>query len=63
MNRRDYLALSSAAFGGLALSGCATRAIVGVRPARGYGPLGADPAGLLDPPPGISSFGPWAKVA
>jgi uncharacterized protein len=54
MKRRDFLRLSSAAFGGLVLSGCASRGLDLARSARGYGPLIADPAGLLDLPQGFS---------
>lgn len=53
LNRRNFLGLTTIAFSGLALSGCATFHTPR-RVARGYGPLQADPAGLLDLPKGFS---------
>ncbi|HEX8214458.1 MAG TPA: alkaline phosphatase PhoX [Allosphingosinicella sp.] len=56
LSRRNFnLGLGSAAFAGLALSGCASSprgAWQGV--VTGYGPLVPDPAKLLDLPPGFS---------
>jgi uncharacterized protein len=53
--RRFTLGLTSTAFAGLALSGCATTPLGGAVPtAGGYGPLVPDPAGLLDLPQGFS---------
>lgn len=64
LDRRHFaLGLTTAAFGGFALGACAPTRLDGVRaPAHGYGPLEADPAGLLDLPRGfgyrvISAFG------
>ncbi len=64
LNRRHFtLGLTSTAFAGLALSGCATTPLgAGPQGLAGYGPLVPDPARLLDLPPGfayriISSFG------
>lgn len=50
--RRNFtLGLTSTAFAGLALSACATTPVGSARRAvTGYGPLVADPAGLLDLP-------------
>lgn len=56
LDRRSFtLGLTSTAFAGLALSGCAT-APLGSAPksVSGYGPLVPDPARLLDLPPGFS---------
>ena len=53
--RRFTFGLTSTAFAGLALSGCATSGLgSGVEAAGGYGPLVPDPAGLLDLPRGFS---------
>jgi secreted PhoX family phosphatase len=62
MHRRGFIGLGSAAFAGLALSGCASGPFDSRRVARGYGPLVADPNNLFDLPRGfsyrvISSFG------
>lgn len=64
LTRRSFtLCLTSSAFAGLALSGCATsRESPGSRAVPGYGPLAPDPAGLIDLPQGfsyriISAFG------
>jgi secreted PhoX family phosphatase len=56
LSRRNFnLGLGSAAFAGLALSGCATTARgAGQRVVSGYGPLVPDPARLLDLPQGFS---------
>src|SRR3990167_6971850 len=56
LTRRDVtFGLTSLAFGGLALSGCAwTPRPAANEAANGYGPLVADPAGLLDLPRGFS---------
>lgn len=61
--RRFTLGLTATAFSGLALGACAPTQLGAARGAvRGYGPLGLDPAGLLDLPKGfsyrvISAFG------
>ncbi len=67
--RRQFLGLTSTAFAGLALSGCATTVAgsgstsgIAGQTIHGYGPLIPDPAGLFDLPQGfryqvISSFG------
>lgn len=56
LTRRNFTTrLTTSAFAGLALSGCATARLT--EPARtvaGYGPLRRDPAGLLDLPRGFS---------
>lgn len=54
LDRRAFLGLTSLAFSGLALSGCANSSAPLDRIARSYGPLEPDPAGLLDLPPGFS---------
>lgn len=56
LTRRSFaLGLTSTAFAGLALSGCATTSAArDGRTLAGYGPLQRDPAGLLDLPPGFS---------
>ena len=56
LSRRNFnLGLGSAAFAGLALSGCATDSTGAVqRVVAGYGPLVPDPARLLDLPKGFS---------
>lgn len=48
-NRRTFLSATSAAFAALAASGCHARGIA-TASAKGYGPLVADPQGLLDLP-------------
>ncbi len=53
LTRRGF-ALGSAAFAGLALAACAPTGLRGSRQGLGYGPLRADPAGLLDLPEGFS---------
>ncbi|QIG81932.1 DUF839 domain-containing protein [Sphingosinithalassobacter tenebrarum] len=63
LGRRSFtFGLTSLAFSGLALSGCAASRGSATALSEGYGPLREDPAGLLDLPPGfsyrvISSFG------
>ena len=52
--RRFTLGLTSTAFAGLALSGCATAPLAGRRVAAAYGPLLPDPARLIDLPQGFS---------
>ena len=52
--RRFTFGLTSSAFAGLALSGCATAPLGGAEHVAGYGPLVPDPAGLLDLPQGFS---------
>lgn len=52
--RRFTLGLTSTAFAGLALSGCATTPATERCAITGYGPLLPDPAGLLDLPKGFS---------
>lgn len=57
MNRRHFLNSTAAAFAGLVASGCVTRGTLGSASASAfadYGPLVADPAGLLDLPRGFS---------
>lgn len=56
LNRRSFtLGLTSTAFAGLALSGCATAPLgSATHSVSGYGPLVPDSAGLLDLPPGFS---------
>ena len=56
LNRRSFTAgLTSTAFAGLALSGCATTPLgAGLQSVSGYGPLVPDPARLLDLPTGFS---------
>jgi secreted PhoX family phosphatase len=54
MHRRNFLGLGSAAFAGLALSGCAAGPFESARTARGYGPLVADARGIFDLPRGFS---------
>ena len=56
LNRRSFtLGLTSSAFAGLALSGCATTRVgAGQQAALGYGALVPDPARLLDLPGGFS---------
>lgn len=55
LTRRSFtLGLTSGAFAGLALSGCATSPILAERAVTGYGPLQPDPAGLMDLPRGFS---------
>ena len=55
-DRRQFLAATGSAFGALALSGCMSRPVGRtVAPTfAGYGPLVADPEGLLDLPQGFS---------
>ena len=53
--RRFTLGLTSSAFAGLALSGCATTPLgTALQNVAGYGPLVPDPARLLDLPQGFS---------
>ena len=55
LTRRGFnVGLTSSAFAGLALSGCATAPAEAVRTITGYGPLVPDPARLLDLPQGFS---------
>lgn len=57
VDRRRFAAGLAAAIGGLAVAGCAQRSAMLVSPARpalGYGPTIADPAGLIDLPAGFS---------
>jgi hypothetical protein len=55
LTRRHFtLGLTSSAFAGLAMSGCATSALRSSRTTVAYGPLQADPAGLLDLPRGFT---------
>ncbi len=60
LSRRHFLGATSTAFAGLALSGCASTVTSGAGGAaagqsvHGYGPLVADPAGMLDLPQGFS---------
>ena len=56
LHRRQFLNATASAFAALAASGCTTGARMGGAPAgpAGYGPLVADPAGLLDLPQGFS---------
>lgn len=51
LDRRHFIGRTAAAFAALATSGCHARAM---KQAGGYGPLIADPAGLLDLPAGFS---------
>lgn len=53
LHRRQFLSATASAFAALSLSGCMTR---GAMPSgfAGYGPLVADPQGLLDLPEGFS---------
>ncbi len=53
LHRRQFLSATASAFAALSLSGCMTR---GTMPSTsaGYGPLVADPQGLLDLPEGFS---------
>jgi len=58
-DRRRFLAATGSAFAALAASGCmrapiASTTLAGAAPGVGYGPLVADPAGLLDLPGGFS---------
>lgn len=54
LDRRRFLATSSA-FAALAASGCTARGSLGAgRGFAGYGALRADPAGIIDLPPGFS---------
>jgi len=53
LSRRGF-ALGSAAFAGLALAACAPAGLRDRRHGLGYGPMRADPAGLLDLPEGFS---------
>ena len=57
-DRRQFLRATATAFAALAAAGCATRGPGGlaatVPAGDGYGPLVADPAGLLDLPQGFS---------
>ena len=53
-SRRGFLAATGSAFAALVASGCSTRMPAGVAPGGTYGPLMADPAGLLDLPKGFS---------
>jgi uncharacterized protein len=54
LSRRSFT-LGSAAFAGLAVAACASAGLRGgAGPGLGYGPLRADPAGLLDLPEGFS---------
>jgi secreted PhoX family phosphatase len=54
IDRRSFMGLTSLAFSGLALSGCATSSPSRSSIAAGYGPLEADPRQLLDLPRGFS---------
>ena len=58
IDRRHFLGATGAAFSGLLLSGCAgrmaTQGATAAAPFEGYGPLVADPNGLLDLPRGFS---------
>ena len=61
-DRRRFLQATGSAFAALAASGCMRAGLGGTAGAAGYGPLVADPAGLLDLPAGftyrvISSLG------
>ncbi|WP_210413451.1 alkaline phosphatase PhoX [Altererythrobacter sp. TH136] len=51
MHRRTFLSATASAFAALAASGCST---VQRRSTVGYGPLVADPAGLMDLPAGFT---------
>ena len=53
-NRRQFLRATGTAFAALAASGCMRAGVASAPPGIGYGPLVADPAGLLDLPPGFS---------
>lgn len=56
-NRRQFLAATGTAFTALMASGCMTRGASLSNPGNGfssYGPLRADPAGMLDLPEGFS---------
>ena len=52
--RRRFLGATGSAFAALVASGCSTRMPAGVAEGGSYGPLVADPAGLLDLPQGFS---------
>lgn len=55
LDRRTFIAATSSAFAALAASGCMTsRGTTAAGGAAGYGPLRADPAGLVDLPEGFS---------
>ncbi|MHA6316858.1 alkaline phosphatase PhoX [Altererythrobacter sp. CAU 1778] len=56
LHRRRFLQSTASAFAALAASGCVARNIAtpGVAPVLPYGPLKADPAGMLDLPEGFS---------
>ena len=58
LHRRKFLGTTGAAFAGLLLSGCMSRTSPALTASsgsfQGYGPLVADPAGLLDLPRGFS---------
>ena len=60
LHRRRFLQSTATAFAALAASGCVARNIAtpGVAPALPYGPLKADPAGMLDLPEGFSIAAP-----
>src|SRR5690606_27763709 len=51
-DRRQFLRATGSAFAALAASGCVRSGLGGSF--RGYGPLSADPAGLIDLPTGFS---------
>ena len=53
-DRRQFLRATGSAFAALAASGCARNGLASAPAFAGYGPLVADPAGLLDLPPGFS---------
>ncbi len=54
-DRRQFIAATGAAFGGLLLSGCqSARAPIAASGTNRFGPLQPDPAGVLDLPPGFS---------
>ena len=53
-DRRQFLRATGSAFTALAASGCATGQLGSAAPAKGYGALLPDPAGLIDLPAGFS---------
>lgn len=53
-NRRQFLGATGSAFAALLASGCMTRGVGGATAFTDYGPLVADPNGILDLPAGFS---------
>jgi secreted PhoX family phosphatase len=53
-DRRQFLRATGSAFAALAASGCARGGLVSTNSIAGYGPLLADPAGLIDLPQGFT---------